>query len=115
MFGNKAELQFGQHLQQNQEYQDPHNFNDMSSLSAGIGPRELESIHTFVFSQLKPDEKNKFFEVMVNSKCEFTFDSNDGGYTATIRPQPVVNTIQDQNANFPNSARVRGNNSLAAE
>jgi hypothetical protein len=56
MFGNKTSLQFGQ-TRQHDYAQDSTNFNNLSTLSAGDGPKELESVHSFVFSQLKPDEK----------------------------------------------------------
>ena len=56
MFGNKPALQFV-NPRQHDYAQDSSNFNNLSTMSAGDGPKEPESVHSFVFSQLKPDEK----------------------------------------------------------
>ena len=55
-----------------------------------------QSIKTFIFSHFPPTEKAKFMEFMLNNNVEFSLDSSEGMYVATIK---LINTQNGSSAN----------------
>lgn len=44
-----------------------------------------EDAQTFIFSMLPPEEKKRFMDFLIDNQVEFTKDSSDGTYLATIK------------------------------
>jgi hypothetical protein len=95
------------HYSQSQPFEHT-NFNSFNnhSPSPEVGQKNT---HEFIFSSLKEEEQQKFFEIMVNNPCDFSYNPSDGSYTATLRPQS--GTFSNKiNASIPQTARVQQTN-----
>ena len=53
---------------------------------------------TFVFSELPEDEKSKFMDFLLQNNVDFSYDTSDNTYVATIK---IVNKGEEQAAEEP--------------
>ena len=86
----------------------------------GSGPQQSSMkppTNRYVFRDLDPEQKKKFFEFMVNNPCTFTQDNR--AIIATVRVENMANGISEKQLkpdnsqqHLPKTARIQSNNVL---